>query len=68
MRDNDDKPPTPAFMQIKGPLVGPMPSEATDVKVREFWSVQPWVIVTIVIGIMAALVIPGLFIDLNRGF
>jgi len=59
---------TPAFMRIKGPLVGPMPPEATHIKVREFWLVQPWVIVTIVMVVLAALVIPGLVIDLNRGF
>ena len=64
----DDKARTPAFMLIKGPLVGPMPPEATNAKVREFWLVQPWVIVTIVMAMLAALVIPGLFLDLTRGF
>jgi len=66
--EQDDKPATPAFMRIKGPLVGPMPPEATHTKVREFWLVQPWVIVTVVMVVLAALVIPGLFIDLTRGF
>ena len=64
----DDKPPTPAFMLIKGPIVGPMPPEATHVKVREFWLVQPWVIVTLCLALMVALSIPGLFMDWNRGF
>jgi hypothetical protein len=64
----ENKKPVPAFMLIEGPLVGPMPPEATNVKVREFWLVQPWVIVTIVMAVLAALVIPGLFLDLTRGF
>ena len=63
-----DKPSTPAFMQIEGRLVGPLPPEATTVITRNFWLVQPWVIVTIVIAIMVALVIPGLLMDLNRDF
>lgn len=63
-----DKAPNPAFMQIEGRLVRPLPPEATTVTVRNFWLVQPWVIVTIVIAIMVALVIPGLLMDLNRGF
>ncbi len=63
-----DKAPTPAFMQIEGRLVSPLPPEATTVNTRKFWLVQPWVIVSIVMAIMVALVIPGLFLDLNRGF
>ena len=63
-----DKAPGPAFMQIEGRLVSPLPPEATTLVTRNFWLVQPWVIVTIVIAIMIALVIPGLVLDLNRGF
>ena len=60
--------PPPAFMQIEGRLVRPLPPEATNAKARNFWLIQPWVIVTVVLAIMVALVIPGLFMDLNRGF
>ncbi|MDI1287280.1 MAG: hypothetical protein PSV46_23040 [Reyranella sp.] len=63
-----DKVPTPAFMQIEGRVVQPLPAEATNVTTRNFWLVQPWIIVTIVIAIMVALVIPGLLMDLDRGF
>ena len=59
---------TPAFMQIEGRIARTLPSEATNVNTRKFWLVQPWVIVTLVIAIMAALMIPGLLMDLNRGF
>ncbi len=62
------KAPTPAFMLIEGPLVRPLPPEATSVVPRNFWLVQPWVIVTIVMAVIIALVIPGLILDLNRGF
>lgn len=62
------KAPTPAFMQIEGRLVRPLPPEATSVVPRNFWLVQPWVIVTIVMAVIIALVIPGLILDLNRGF
>lgn len=62
------KAPPPAFMQIEGPIVRPLPPEASRVHVREFWLVQPWVIVTIVMVVIVALVIPGLILDLNRGF
>lgn len=55
-------------MQIEGRVVRPLPSEATNVTTRKFWLVQPWVIVTLVIAIMVALLIPGLLMDLNRGF
>lgn len=55
-------------MQIEGPIVRPLPPEASRVHVREFWLVQPWVIVTIVMVVIVALVIPGLILDLNRGF
>ena len=64
-----DKAQGPAFMQIEGRLVRPLPPEATTVSTRKFWLVQPWVIVTIVmVVITVALVIPGLILDLNRGF
>ncbi len=62
------KAPAPAFMQIEGRIVRPLPAEATDVIPRKFWLVQPWVIVTICLALMLALSIPGLFMDLNRGF
>ena len=55
-------------MQIEGKLVSPLPPEATSRNTRTFWLVQPWVIVSLVIGITAALMIPGLLMDLNRGF
>ncbi len=54
-------------MQIEGRVVQPLPAEATNVTTRNFWLVQPWIIVTIVIAIMVALVIPGLFMDLDLG-
>jgi hypothetical protein len=60
--------PSPAFMQIEGRLVRPLPPEATTVVTRDFWLIQPWVIVTIVMAIIVALVIPGLILDLTRGF
>ena len=62
------KAPTPAFMLIEGPIVRPLPPEATRVVTRDFWLIQPWVIVTIVMVVIIALVIPGLILDLNRGF
>lgn len=62
------KAPTPDFMLIEGPIVRPLPPESTRVVAREFWLVQPWVIVTIVMVVIIALVIPGLILDLNRGF
>lgn len=62
------KAPPPAFMLFEGPIVRPLPPEATRVVTREFWLVQPWVIVTIVLVVIIALVIPGLILDLNRGF
>ena len=55
-------------MLIEGPIVRPLPPEATRVVTREVWLVQPWVIVTIVMVVIIALVIPGLILDLNRGF
>ncbi|NDH60819.1 MAG: hypothetical protein EBY18_04015 [Alphaproteobacteria bacterium] len=63
-----DTAPMPAFMRIEGPIVRPLPAEATNVPVRKFWLVQPWVIVSLVIGITLALMIPGLVLDLTRGF
>ena len=55
-------------MQIEGRIARPLPSEATTVVTRNFWLVQPWVIVTICLAIMIALSIPGLLLDFNRGF
>ena len=63
-----DKASTPAFMQVEGRIARPLPAEATHVNTRKFWLVQPWVIVTVVIAILVALLIPGLLMDLNRGF
>jgi hypothetical protein len=62
------KVPPPAFMQIEGPLVRPLPAEATSTTMRNFWLVQPWVIMSLVMGITLALMFPSLFMDLNRGF
>ncbi|SEO45313.1 hypothetical protein SAMN02990966_01927 [Rhodospirillales bacterium URHD0017] len=59
---------TPAFMKIEGRIARPLPSEATNVTTRKFWLVQPWVIVTLCLIIMAALSVPGLLMDLYRGF
>lgn len=67
VRPADGAPP-PAFMQIEGRLVRPLPPEATNVTPRRFWLVQPWVIVTICLALMVALSIPGLLKDLYRGF
>ena len=55
-------------MQIEGRIARALPSEATTVVTRNFWVVQPWVIVTICLAIMIALSIPGLLLDFNRGF
>ena len=54
-------------MQVEGRIARPLPAGATDVNTRKFWLVQPWVIVTVVIAILVALLIPGLLMDLNRG-
>jgi hypothetical protein len=59
---------TPAFMKIEGRIARPLPSEATNVTTRKFWLVQPWVIVTLCLIIMVALSVPGLLMDLHRGF
>jgi hypothetical protein len=59
---------TPAFMKIEGRIARPLPSEATGATPRKFWLVQPWVIVTICLAIMVALSVPGLLMDLYRGF
>ncbi len=56
-------------MLIEGPLVRPLPAEEAGRMVpRKFWLVQPWVIVALCFALMLALSIPGLFMDLNRGF
>lgn len=60
--------PTPAFMKIEGRLVRPLPPEAAGARERRFWLVQPWVIVGLVIALTLALMIPGLLLDLTRGF
>ena len=60
--------PTPAFMQIEGKIVRALPPEASGETPRKFWLVQPWVIVALCFAIMLALSIPGLLMDLNRGF
>lgn len=60
--------PAPAFMKIEGRIARPLPSEATNVTTRKFWLVQPWVIVTLCLIIMVALSVPGLLMDLYRGF
>jgi hypothetical protein len=55
-------------MQIEGPIVHPLPSESVGVTERKFWLVQPWVIVALCFALMLALSIPGLFMELTRGF
>ena len=55
-------------MRIEGRIVRPLPAEAGSITPRKFWLVQPWVIVTLCLAVMLALSIPGLFMDLNRGF
>lgn len=60
--------PRPAFMQIEGRLVRALPPEATGAHERKYWLVQPWVIVSLVIALTLALMIPGLLLDLTRGF
>ena len=63
-----DQAPTPAFMKIEGRLARPLPSDENDVRTRKFWFVQPWIIVAVVIAILAALMIPGLLMELRRAF
>ncbi len=60
--------PAPAFMQIEGRIVRPLPAEASGAIPRKFWLGQPWGIGTLCLAIMLALSIPGLLMDLNRGF
>jgi hypothetical protein len=55
-------------MKIEGRIARPLPSEASSVTKRTFWLVQPWVIVTLCLIIMVALSVPGLLMDLYRGF
>ena len=59
---------TPAFMKIEGRIARPLPAEAATTTVRKFWLVQPWVIVALCLIIMVALSVPGLLMDLYRGF
>ena len=68
MRRPTDNRPTPAFMKIEGRIARPLPAEATGANPRRFWLVQPWVIVTICLALMVALSVPGLLLDLYRGF
>lgn len=63
-----DTTPTPAFMQIEGRLVRSLSSETSHVDRRKFWSVQPWVIVAVVVVVTVALMIPGLLLDVRLGF
>ena len=55
-------------MKIEGRIARPLPSEAIGVTPRKFWLVQPWVIVALCLAIMVALSVPGLFLELYRGF
>jgi hypothetical protein len=55
-------------MKIEGRIARSLPSEATHVTTSKFWLVQPWVIVTLCLIIMVALSVPGLLMDLYRGF
>ena len=55
-------------MQIEGRIVRRLPSESSGASPRNFWLVQPWVIVTLCLAFMLALSIPGLFMDMTRGF
>ena len=64
----DEEAPTPAFMQIEGRIARPLPPEANGGSSRNFWTIPPWVIVTLVIAAMAALMIPGLLMELRRAF
>lgn len=61
------EPPTPAFMRIEGRIVHPLPPEREDGRGWK-WSVQPWILVAIVVAIMLALMLPGLLLDLRRQF
>jgi hypothetical protein len=63
-----DPGPTPAFMKIEGRLARPLTSEMTDRPKRNYWTVQPWIIIAVVIAIMMALMIPGLLMELRRAF
>jgi hypothetical protein len=55
-------------MQIEGRIARPLPSEATSGSYRKFWTVPPWMIVTLAIAAMVALMIPGLLMELRRAF
>jgi len=63
-----DQAPTPAFMKIEGRLARPLPSDENGARTPKFWSVQPWILVAVVIAILAALMIPGLLMELRRAF
>ena len=55
-------------MKIEGRLARPLPPDENDVRTRKFWFVQPWIIVAVVVAIIAALMIPGLLMELRRAF
>jgi hypothetical protein len=55
-------------MQIEGRTARPLPVEATGSSSRRVWTMPPWVIMTLVIAVMVALMIPGLLIELRRAF
>ncbi len=55
-------------MKIEGRVARPLPPESKDAHPRSFWLIQPWIIVTLVIVIMAALMLPGLLLELARPF
>jgi hypothetical protein len=63
-----DQAPAPAFMKIEGRVARPLPSEASGGSRRNYWLVQPWIIVALVIAIIVALMIPGLLMELRRAF
>ena len=63
-----DEAPVPAFMKIEGRLARPLPSESAGSNPRKFWLVQPWIIAALVMLVMAALMLPGLLLELARPF
>ena len=67
-RRRADPGPTPAFMKIEGRIARPLSPEVNGRSQRNFWTIQPWIIVALAIAIMMALMIPGLLMDLKRAF
>ncbi len=53
-------------MEIEDPVARPLPREAQGAAPRRFSLVPPRAIVAIVIALMAALMIPGLILDIER--